>query len=382
MFTVVFDAVAAEVWPERSLDPTFRAGLQASVRHNVDAALRMWAGESSPSEVRPPGGFALTDLLAELGVPISEVEAAYWVGSSRAWQEWFTIAQAAAEAGEGTIAEFIEPQTQLMFRYLINLLALVVERYESVAAEIRRSRDDRRRALVAQLVDGAPLPAVDELERDLGYRLAGTHLALALHVVGRHAAEALAAHLAATARARGSLLILHAPGLWLLWLNLAAPPTGEAGAALEAALAAEGTPAAVGEPAAGLPGFLQTRSDALEVVELRRRGAALPPVVWFRQVRLETLLMKDDAAARRFVTDELGELATGGERIDRARDTLLEWLITGSASQTAARLNAHENTIRARIAQAEQMLPNDLRARRGEVIAALRLRALLGDSPV
>ncbi|MGQ0844611.1 MAG: helix-turn-helix domain-containing protein [Sporichthyaceae bacterium] len=89
--------------------------------------------------------------------------------------------------------------------------------------------------------------------------------------------------------------------------------------------------------------------------------------------------MQDEARARRFAADELGELAADDDRVERIRATLLDWLSTGSTSQTALRLHVHENTVRTRIVQAEALLHRDLGSRRAELMAALRLRAMLGE---
>jgi DNA-binding PucR family transcriptional regulator len=58
---------------------------------------------------------------------------------------------------------------------------------------------------------------------------------------------------------------------------------------------------------------------------------------------------------------------------------LLTFLASGSISQAASQLFLHENTVRTRVVQAQEMLAADLRCRRAEVLVALRLRALLGD---
>jgi DNA-binding PucR family transcriptional regulator len=89
-------------------------------------------------------------------------------------------------------------------------------------------------------------------------------------------------------------------------------------------------------------------------------------------------MLHDEEAALQFVADELGELAGPDERADRTCETLLAWLTTGSQSRAATRLGVHENTVRIRIRQAEELLAHGLSERRAEVLAALRLRQLLG----
>lgn len=379
---MVSEAVVAEAFTEHSGDPVFRAALDRSVRDNVGAILALWSGTGTLTDIRPPAAFALTDMLAELGVPISEVERSYWVGMSRAWQEWFALARAAADAGEGTVEEFVGPPTELLFKYLIDVVTMVVERYDTVSEAIRRSRDDTRRELVGELVDGTRTESSEDLERALGYRLSGTHLALAVHIGGRREAERLTADLVGAVAARGSLLIVAGPGMWLVWLGLNAAPGAAAWTAIETVARARGAAVFAGEADSGPAGFLQTRRDALDAARLRRWLDPVPALVRFREVRLELMLSNDERAARRFIVEELGALAGSGDRVERARDTLLDWLITGSASRTAERMGVHENTIRARLAHAEELLPQDVRTHRAEVMAALRLRVMVGESPI
>lgn len=372
MAATVAHALAEDLWAPHMADPAFREALHTSVRDNIGTILALFSGETTLADIRPPAEFQLTDMLAEMGVGVGEVERSYWVGMSTFWAEWFALAQAAADEGRGGLGEFVGPPTLLMFQSLIEVLAMVVDRHDTVSEQIRRGRDDTRRALVAQLVDGTSAASAAEAEQILGYRLSGTHLGLVLHVSGRREAERASDLLRTAAGARGSLLTLHGPGAWLAWLAL---PAGRP--VVDLTTAAAGVPISTGQPADGLPGFLRTRADALEVAGLRRWFGDEPAVLRFCDVRLELLLLKDPAAAARFVADELGELGGDGERAERARDTLLDWLVTGSTSQTAARLTVHENTVRLRIAQAEELLPGDLRGRRAEVLAALRLRAVV-----
>jgi DNA-binding PucR family transcriptional regulator len=188
-------------------------------------------------------------------------------------------------------------------------------------------------------------------------------------------------NLVARSEAQGFLIHLHGASRWVGWLRFARHPSGAVLDQITQVLAKVPVVATIGEPGEGLIGFRQSRSDALEAAGLRQRFPRLPSVLRFRDVRLEALLMRDEESARRFVVDELGELAGIGERLAIARETLLTWLVTGSSSQAAAALWIHENTVRVRTAQAEEMLPGELRTRRAEVLAALRLRAMFDGEP-
>lgn len=375
----ILDAILAEVWPDHGADPALMVALRASVTDNVTAILGLIAGRLQIEEVPPPADFAFTDLAVNLGIPVSEIEAAYWLGMTRFWRRWFVLAGEAAAAGEGRLDDFVGAPTETLMQHLRHVVNLVVARYAAVSESIHRSNNDRRRLLVAQVVDGEPELCLDDIESELGYAFAGTHLGLVLQATERLRVEQLVAHLADRVKAHASLLVLHGADTWICWLRFPTGVTAKTRAALQAALQSPHVTVTAGEPGVGIAGFRRTRGDAVAAAALRRRFSGFGQFLWFRDVSLELCLLSDEKAARRFMEDELGELNGPGERLDRARETLLAWLETGSSSAVAARLFLHENTVRMRVNQAQELLSTDLRDRRAEVLAALRLRTLLSD---
>jgi len=373
----VVQSVAEEVWADEVDDPAFAAAMSMSVRDNVRAALEMLAGRLELGSARPPGALAFIDLVAEAGLPVGRVEAAYWVAMRRFWREWFALAKEAAEAGEGTLEEFVGVPVELMFEHLTGVLDLVVARHESIHAQIRHTREEKRRVLVAEVLDGSTSISIGDAERTLGYGFnAGVHLALTVERATRSELERCVGKLLPACNAQAHLVHFHGASRWLLWLRFERLPAVECLDRAAAVLAESGVVAAIGEPGSGLRGFRQSRRDALEASNLRSRFHGFAPVLWYRDVRLEALLMNDEESARRFVADELAELAGPGARMARTRETLRVWLMTGSISQTSAQLWIHENTVRLRVAQAEKKLPGDPRERRTEILSALRLRAM------
>jgi hypothetical protein len=371
-------AICAEVWPAYAADPVFTGALRSSTHDNVRAVLARLTGERPPEQIRPPAGFAFTDLAAEMAIPVSEIESAYWIALRQFWRFWFATATTAAAAGEGSIEELLGTPTETVIQYLIDVLKIVVARHAAVTESIQRTRDDERRSLLELVVSDRNTMPLDDLERALNYRFTGTHLAVAVQALERARAEQALAGLADRAGAHGSVQVLHGADVWICWLRFPAPPSEQRWADLTTALTALDLPVSTGEPAPGLDGFRRTRQDALSVVALRRRCPGLGDLVRFREVSLEVVLLGDEAGARRFIADELGELNGPGERNARIRETLLAWLSAGSSAQAAGRLYLHENTIRMRIGQAEKLLPRDVRERRAEVMAALRVREVLG----
>lgn len=372
---------ATHVWPDHVRDPDFLDALRKSGRDNVRAIVDMLAGRLQLEDVNPEGALTFADLTAELGIPVSELERGYWVGVRGFWREWFRLARIESAKGEGSLEELVGPATIELFDYIIHIMGVVVARYDAVRAEILRNQEDRRRALVGQILSGALTTPTSELENLLGYRVRGTHLAIALEVDERAQAERVAATLIETSGALGSLMLLHAPGTWMLWLGYAGAVGPAETAAVAKGVRVSKATMAIGAPGTGLDGLRRTYEQALDTARLHRRIGKQPPVLWFSDVRLELLMLAEEGAARAFVADELGPLGDGDERAERTRETLLAWLTTGSQAGAAARLGVHENTVRLRIRHAEELLGANLTERRAEVLAALRLRRLLTPSP-
>lgn len=374
--------IAARVWPQHTRDPDFLEALSLSVRDNVRAIVALFTGELKIDEANPEGAFGFADLTAELGIPVSELENAYWVGVQEFWRLWFI--QAHQEANRrGRLDELIGPPTYLLLDYIIHILGAVVGRYDAVRAEILRNREDRRRAALNSILDGSDTVITHELEAMLGYRLRGAHLSLAFEVDERARAERILAELVARGRSQGSLLLLHGPGTWAAWLGFAGPPDPSQLALVRQVAEGAGFPIGIGLVGTGLDGLRRTCAQAVDALRLRRRYSATlikdgPDVLEFADVRLELLMLSDETTARQFVADELGDLAAEDDRAARTRETLLAWLSTGSQAAAAVRLGVHENTVRLRIRHAEEVLEDALTQRRGEILAALRLRQLLG----
>lgn len=378
MVKLLTHEIADHVWPDRCLDPEFVGALEVSVRDNIRALLATVAGTLDVVEANPTGAFAFAELTAELGIPVSELESAYWVGARGIWREWFARARSGSDRSRGEQLDQVGQATMLIFDYVIHIISAVVARYDVARAEILRNREDRRRAVLGQILDGAVTQVSHEAEVALGYRLRGTHLALALRVDERAQAERVAAMLTEAAGADSSMMLLHAPGTWMLWLGFLGGVGPERLDALAATARASGIEMSIGDPGSGVEGLRRTSEQALQAVRLRRRvGTALPLVVRYSDVRIELLMLHDESAARVFVRDELGELANYDERADRTCETVLAWLATGSQTDAAGHLGVHKNTMRLRIAHAEHVLGHRLSQRRPEISVAIRLRELL-----
>jgi len=382
MAAAITSEIAALVWPDRCGDTEFCRVLGLSVRDNARALMAALAGTLDVGEAdAPTGAFALAELTAELGIPVSELESAYWVGARGLWREWFVRMRATGGRGGEDELDQVRHVTMLIFDYVIHVLSAVTARYDVTRAEMLRNKEDWRRAVLAQILDGTTAHTASDVEQLLSYPLRSTHVAIALEVDDRAKAERAATAMARASGTTPSVVLLYSPGIWMSWLGSCKPLTPACAEALMGAARAAGVRVGLGEPAAGITGLRRTSEQALEIVRLRQRvGAGLPPAVRYADVRLELLLLHDEAGARAFVADELAGLAGYDERSDRTCEAVLLWLASGSQLDAAARLGVHKNTMRLRIAHAEDVLGHRLSQRRPEISVALRLREMLRAS--
>jgi len=217
-----------------------------------------------------------------------------------------------------------------------------------------------------------------ELDRRLDYCTSDVHMALLIQSQDPKALHHDLTELRNAADARGSLVLQNSPRSWFVWLGRPGGFGPGQLSALRRALPRSSLTVAVGEPAAGIEGLRQSYQQAFETAHLQQAlGLTAHRHMWAADVRLESLLLRDTARARQFVEAELGRLAANDSVAARLRETLLTWLATGSHVSAAALLQVHENTIRNRVRQAEELLGVALHQRRIELQVALRLERVL-----
>jgi len=109
----------------------------------------------------------------------------------------------------------------------------------------------------------------------------------------------------------------------------------------------------------------------IEIVqEDSRRVSAFP-------MSLEVMLTHSREEPRRFVAQQLGDLAAEDKSVARLRETLRVFLEENGSFQNAAeRLGVHKNTVAYRIRRAEELLGHGVRERQLELQTALRLAPL------
>ena len=382
--TIDADAAAAnvtadimqKVWPDAH-DEDFREAVHLSVADNVRAIIAIIGDELSLENANPEAAFDLAEITARLDVPLSELDRAYRIGVATLWEMWFNLALAHSESEGAELADLISGPTMTMLIYIDHILSSVNSRHDETRTELNLTRRHLRRLTVMQILDGTIDHVTDELSSSLDYSLSDTHLALLIDSDAGHAPDAEITKLRDAADARSTLVLQHGVRSWLVWLGRPGPFGATQLSRLRRAMTDSGLTIAVGEPAAGLPGFRNSRQQAIETARVQRALGDGHRCLWASEVRLEAMLLSDETRARAFVSAELGRLSASDTIAERLRETLLAWLATGSHVSAAAMLGVHENTVRNRIRQAEALLDASVLLRRTELQVALRLERVL-----
>lgn len=189
----------------------------------------------------------------------------------------------------------------------------------------------------------------------------------------------------AVAAALGSshpLLVPDGADAIVAWLTPSAGSRPFADAAAKALGAnAPDVSASLGAVGVGLAGFRSSRDEAgraRRVAEMLGREA--PRCVAYEDVALLDLLTQDLAAARRFVHQQLGELAAADGATAAVRDTARTVLAPRGGIALAARLQSvHRNTVLQRIRRAEALRGRPLEDQADECYLALLLALALPD---
>lgn len=351
-----------------------------SCEANLTSGLRALRQErfDFPDEL-PEAARRLAEGCARLGVPLTDLLRAYRIGHELVLDEWLTeLAATPLPTAERTEAQ--RAGSVFFFRAVDRLTTLVATTYTRERERLLRSREQRRVQLVRDLIGGEEIPA-EVLERDLGYDVSLTHVALVLR---DREPERLARKLAQGLDAGALLVVAITPDSAWAWIGrMRPPPVARVATAVRAALAREppydGRAVGIGGPAGGRPGFRLAHREAVDAFEIAARAGE--PLAVFEDVSLEALALRDRELATRFVARELGPLAANDRRSAVLRATLSAWFESGhNQSAAALRLGVHEHTVAYRLRNIERLLGRPPRERRAELEVALRLWPHLADT--
>lgn len=364
--------------------------LAASVYQNIDTCLRIFQHGIDPARAdAPAAAIEYARRLAQRGTPVIDLIRAYQLGQTTILD--YALAEGTRNISDaellGAVGRYAMATT---FTFIDRVTQQVVTAYEEERDRWLLNRNAVRAARVRSLLEGHPAD-VDASDTALGYRLRGNHVGvIAWHEADSSATDALARLEALTidlaqkfgATGRPLFVPCDESSAWA-WLPVDDPaPAVHDLVDLAVEHSDPDVRLAIGEPNAGVAGFRRTHRQALRVQALRvAAGEHCDRVLAFADVGAVALMAGDLDAARMWVADTLGEMASEGPHARRLRETLRVFLATGSSyTAAAAQLTMHKNSVQYRVQKAQEMLGRPVVDNRLDLELALALCHWLGPA--
>lgn len=360
------------VLPELVADPADMETNRASNEANVIAIAGLLERGADPRKVELPAPtLAYAQAGAHRNTPMAGLLRAYRIGHAYAWERILALLRAEADdAAELAIA--VELVSAWLHEYIDAVICLGEDVYTRERERWLRTSAALQAETIKAILEGAPTDPATASAR-LGYELDRHHLALVAWLdSGEQVADPVTAVESALRRLMDDAGLAR-PLILSTGLISVAAWIGSREAIDSAALTASATGVdprvriAMGDPGRGIEGFRRSHQEAMEA----RRVAILsgrPPgsVTVYPEIALIAIATADLDQARNFVAARLGPLATDDQTSRRLVETLRAYLDHGASHGRAAhQLGIHENTVRYRVRQAEDLLerpigPSDL----------------------
>ena len=165
------------------------------------------------------------------------------------------------------------------------------------------------------------------------------------------------------------------------WVATPSPPSEATLAALTPPRDA-GVALAVGRPAGGLAGFRVSHLEARAAQQLGMAAELAPRLISYRDTELLCMALADRPALNRMARREIGPLCLADKNLAPIRETVLTYLANRmNVEATAERLFVHGNTVRYRLAKAEELLGCQIAGRPRHLELALQYVAYFGPPP-
>ncbi|MCB0827357.1 MAG: helix-turn-helix domain-containing protein [Solirubrobacterales bacterium] len=352
-------------------------------------ARKLERGEDPADPELPEVTIAYARSGAQRRFPLVDVLRAYRIGHEYAREQIGKIVRDLVQ-DPADRAEMLEMISSWLFTHIDAVTQLGEEIYAQERERWLRTASASRAATVSSILDRGPIDR-DAASSRLGYELSRNHLGL-IAWQEDDGTENPMARLEAVLRQIAEFFgtdrpLLHSlgPNTVAAWIGSREPIDMDAFDGTDTVwTGSETVRLSFGTPGSGLTGFVRTHAEARQarhvaMLEGRPPGSS----TGYDSVVLVSLASVDREQAQEFVGRQLGELtadrATGRRLVETLRTFLDEG---GSAGRAGQRLGVHENTVRYRIRQAEELLgrtvgPADLQLR----MALELLEACPPDSP-
>jgi DNA-binding PucR family transcriptional regulator len=369
------------------LDHDLRVATHESCRANLAMIMMMLSDGTRPTQAAaPPEALAYAKEYVRRGLGLETLQRAYRTGQatlSRMWLEELRVRADDAEQLADTFGFF----NDWLFQWVETLEHRLTEYYMVERERRLRGTSAMRSEQVRTILDDSPVD-VRSASATLRYELERKHVAYIVWTTGATldapngnllfgTMERVAAEVATLIGAADHLTV-PLGGYLACWAGFREAPPREALSGLSLATN-RWINVALGQLGDGIAGFRRSHEEAVlarRVHQLRNQERQ-SACVSFAEVALEAMLTHSREEARRFVAQQLGELAGEDKSVVRLRDTLRVFLEeNGSFQSAAARLGVHKNTVAYRIRRAEELLGHGAKERQLELETALRLASL------
>ena len=363
--------------------------LGSSIEGNVDTILHMFQHGIGIDRVEPPSAAVeYSRRLAQRGVPVNALVRAYWLGQDTLLRR--SLGEVRRQGGDPEVASLAGQRiVEITFGYIDWMSQRVVISYENERDRWLQNRSAVRAARTRELLAGNSVDMA-AAEAALGYRLAQRHLGIVAWTRTEASGEDELSPLErfvirlserVSCPARPLFVPCDDSSAWA-WLPIGRCAGIEPEVIRQAAGSGGRVMVAVGEPAQGIDGFRITHTQAVQTQAVALLGGAYAPqVTMFGQVGVAALLSADVEAARAWVSQVLGPLATDDDHSARLRETLRVFLATGgSFTASATQLAMHKNSVKYRVEKAGQERGRPIHGDRLEVEVALHVCHWLGHA--
>lgn len=353
-------------------DPLLYADLKASTRAHWERYLTVETAR--PQDELPSAVERYAVAVARHGRDLPFLLKVYAVGRSLGWQMLTEAVRAVPDDGPDR-AELLMSLWDRLHTMLDASLERVVATYVAERQRLEGGTAAEQAALVERLLADGHGEDAERASLTLRHPLHHQHTAAVMWTDHAHGVAVLedAARRAAQALGAGAPLVIHRGRTLWCWLATAAPPDLALLAPERERLGTDRVRAAFGTTGPGLRGFRVSHREAVAAHRVAVDTPVDEPITLYADVELVAMLRGVPHEASAFVRRVLGPLADEGPTNDGLRETLLAVLeADGDLARVAAALHVHRNTLRYRLAKAEERLGYRVGERRADVTVALR----------